>query len=42
MYDGQTLDADPETITVQLTGDEQEIDDAIDGFHSSVSSKSRG
>ena len=32
MYDGQTLDAGPRTITVQLTGDEQEIDDAIDAF----------
>ena len=32
MYDGQTLDAGPKTITVQLTGDEQKIDDAIDAF----------
>jgi acetolactate synthase-1/3 small subunit len=32
MYGGQTLDAGPRTITVQLTGDEQEIDDAIDAF----------
>ena len=32
MYDGQTLDAGEQTITVQLTGDEQEIDDAIDAF----------
>jgi acetolactate synthase-1/3 small subunit len=32
MYDGQTLDAGPETITVQLTGDESKIDDAIDAF----------
>ena len=32
MYDGQTLDAGAETITVQLTGDEQKIDDAIDAF----------
>ena len=32
MYDGQTLDAGPRTITVQLTGDEQEVDDAIDAF----------
>ena len=32
MYDGQTLDAGAETITVQLTGDEGEIDDAIDAF----------
>ena len=32
MYDGQTLDAGTETITVQLTGDESKIDDAIDAF----------
>ncbi|RLM57224.1 acetolactate synthase small subunit [Halobellus sp. Atlit-31R] len=32
MYDGQTLDAGPRTITVQLTGDEQKIDDALDAF----------
>ena len=32
MYDGQTLDAGPETITVQITGDEATIDDAIDAF----------
>ncbi|WP_144903695.1 acetolactate synthase small subunit [Halobellus captivus] len=32
MYDGQTLDAGPRTITVQLTGDEQKVDDAIDAF----------
>ncbi|MFC5279414.1 acetolactate synthase small subunit [Halorubrum rubrum] len=32
MYDGRTLDAGPETITVQLTGDESKIDDAIDAF----------
>ena len=32
MYDGQTLDAGAETITVQLTGDESKIDDAIDAF----------
>jgi acetolactate synthase-1/3 small subunit len=32
MYEGQTLDAGPRTITVQLTGDEQKIDDAIDAF----------
>jgi len=32
MYDGQTLDAGPETITVQLTGNESKIDDAIDAF----------
>ncbi|MFC7098359.1 acetolactate synthase small subunit [Halobaculum marinum] len=33
MYDGQTLDAGPRTITVQITGDENQIDDAIDAFH---------
>ncbi|MFC6825521.1 acetolactate synthase small subunit [Halopelagius fulvigenes] len=32
MYEGKTLDAGPRTITVQLTGDEQKIDDAIDAF----------
>ncbi|MFT4945958.1 MAG: acetolactate synthase-1/3 small subunit [Natronomonas sp.] len=32
MYDGQTLDAGPRTITVQITGDEQKIDDAIDAY----------
>ncbi|MFC7203596.1 acetolactate synthase small subunit [Haloferax namakaokahaiae] len=32
MYDGKTLDAGPETITVQLTGDEHKIDDAVDAF----------
>ncbi|MFA9517078.1 acetolactate synthase small subunit [Halopenitus sp. H-Gu1] len=32
MYDGETLDAGPRTITVQLTGDEPKIDDAIDAF----------
>ena len=32
MYDGEALDAGPETITVQLTGDESKIDDAIDAF----------
>jgi acetolactate synthase-1/3 small subunit len=32
MYEGQTLDAGPRTITVQLTGNEQKIDDAIDAF----------
>ena len=32
MYDGTTLDAGPRTITVQLTGDEQKINDAIDAF----------
>jgi acetolactate synthase-1/3 small subunit len=32
MYDGETLDAGPRTITVRLTGDEQKIDDAIDAY----------
>jgi acetolactate synthase-1/3 small subunit len=32
MYDGRTLDAGPRTITVEITGDEQKIDDAIDAF----------
>jgi acetolactate synthase-1/3 small subunit len=32
MYDGETLDAGPRTITVQLTGDESKIDDALDAF----------
>ena len=32
MYDGETMDADPQTITIQLTGDEQKIDSAIDAF----------
>ena len=32
MYDGTTLDAGPRTITVQITGGEGKIDDAIDAF----------
>jgi acetolactate synthase-1/3 small subunit len=32
MYEGKTLDAGPRTITVQLTGSEQKIDDAVDAF----------
>ncbi len=32
MYEGQTLDAGPRTITVQITGDQPKIDDAIDAF----------
>lgn len=32
MYEGQTLDAGPRTITVQITGDERKIDDAIDAY----------
>jgi acetolactate synthase-1/3 small subunit len=32
MYDGQTLDAGPRTITVELTGEESKIDAAIDAY----------
>jgi acetolactate synthase-1/3 small subunit len=32
MYGGETLDAGPRTITVQITGGEGKIDDAIDAF----------
>jgi len=32
MYAGTTLDAGPRTITVQITGDEQKIDDAVDAY----------
>jgi len=32
MYDGKTLDAGPRTITVEITGDEQKIDDAVDAY----------
>ncbi len=32
MYDGETLDAGPRTITVQLTGTHDTIEDAIDAF----------
>jgi acetolactate synthase-1/3 small subunit len=32
MYDGRTMDAGPRTITVELTGNERKIDDAIDAF----------
>jgi acetolactate synthase-1/3 small subunit len=32
MYDGTTLDAGPRTITVQITGDAQKIDDAVDAY----------
>jgi acetolactate synthase-1/3 small subunit len=32
MYDGTTLDAGPRTITVQITGDEGKVDDAIDAY----------
>jgi len=32
MYDGTTLDAGPRTITVEITGNVQKIDDAIDAY----------
>ena len=32
MYDGTTLDAGPRTITVEITGAEQKIDDAVDAY----------
>ena len=32
MYDGTTLDAGPRTITIEITGDEQRIDDAVDAY----------
>jgi acetolactate synthase-1/3 small subunit len=32
MYDGETLDAGPRTVTVELTGDEQKIDAAVDAY----------
>jgi acetolactate synthase-1/3 small subunit len=32
MYNGETLDAGPRTVTVQITGSESKIDDAIDAF----------
>jgi len=32
MYNGRTLDAGPRTITVEITGDEQKIDDAVDAY----------
>ena len=32
MYDGDTLDAGPRTITVEITGDAQKIDDAVDAY----------
>lgn len=32
MFDGKTLDAGPRTITVEITGDEQTVSDAIDAF----------
>ncbi len=33
MYDGTVLDAGPRTITVEITGDELKIDDAIDAYN---------
>jgi acetolactate synthase-1/3 small subunit len=32
MYDGRALDAGPRTITVELTGSERKIDDALDAL----------
>jgi acetolactate synthase-1/3 small subunit len=32
MYDGETLDAGPRTITIQLTGKHDEIEDALDAY----------
>ena len=32
MYDGETLDAGPRTITVQLTGETDKIEDALDAY----------
>ncbi|MEM4781013.1 MAG: acetolactate synthase small subunit [Halalkalicoccus sp.] len=32
MYDGTVLDAGPRTISIEITGDEGKIDDAIDAF----------
>jgi acetolactate synthase-1/3 small subunit len=32
MYDGRTLDAGPRSITVEITGHQQRIDDAIDAY----------
>ena len=32
MYDAETLDAGPRTITVQLTGEYDEIEDALDAY----------
>ena len=32
MYDGEALNAGSETVTVQITGSEEKIDDAIDAF----------
>ena len=32
MYDGETLDAGPRTITVQLTGEYHDIEDALDAY----------
>ena len=32
MYGGTTLDAGPRTVTVEITGNEQKIDDAVDAY----------
>ena len=32
MYNGETLDAGPRTITIEITGNVQKIDDAIDAY----------
>jgi len=32
MYDGDTLDAGPRTVTVEINGDQQKIDDALDAY----------
>jgi acetolactate synthase-1/3 small subunit len=32
MYNGRTLDAGPRTITVELTGNERKINDAVDAY----------
>jgi acetolactate synthase-1/3 small subunit len=32
MYDGTVLDAGPRTISIEITGDEGKIDDAVDAF----------
>jgi acetolactate synthase-1/3 small subunit len=32
MHDGKVVDVGPETITVEITGDERRIEDAIETF----------
>jgi acetolactate synthase I/III small subunit len=32
MYNGRTLDAGPRTITVEIAGDEQQVNDALDAY----------